>query len=51
MTFENAGDSEMGRCVLYFFGIGIILAIFLLVGSHPSVDDKSAASSSESVNS
>ena len=29
MTFENAGSSKMGRCVLSFFGIGIILAIFI----------------------
>ena len=27
MTFENAGSREMGRCVLSFIGIGIILAI------------------------
>ena len=38
MTLENAGSSEMGRCVLSFFGIGIILAIFHLVGSLPSVN-------------
>ena len=31
MTFEKAGSNEMGRCVLSFFGIGIILAIFYLV--------------------
>ena len=24
MTFKKAGSSEMGRCVLSFFGIGII---------------------------
>ena len=36
MTFKNAGSSEMGRCVLSFIGIGIILAIFHLVGSLPS---------------
>ena len=40
MTFENAGSSEMGRCVLSFFGIGIILIIFHLVGSLPSVNDR-----------
>ena len=39
MTFEKAGSSEMGRCVLSFFGIGIILAIVYLVGSLPSVND------------
>ena len=39
MTFEKAGSSEMGRCVLSFFGIGIILAIFHLVGSLPSEND------------
>ena len=39
MTFEEAGSSEMGRCVLSFFGIGIILAIFHLVGSLPSEND------------
>ena len=39
MTFEKAGSSEMGRCILSFFGIGIILAIFHLVGSLPSVND------------
>ena len=39
MTFENAGSSEMGRCVLSFFGISIILTIFHLVGSLPSVND------------
>ena len=39
MTFENAGSSKMGRCVLSFFGIGIILPIFHLVGSLPSVND------------
>ena len=33
MNFEKAGSSEMGRCVLSFFGIGIILAIFHLVPS------------------
>ena len=36
MTFENAGSSEMGRCVLSF---GIILAIFYLVGNLPSEND------------
>ena len=39
MTFEKAGSSEMGRCILSFFGIGIILAIFYLVGSLPSEND------------
>ena len=39
MTFEKAGSSEMGRCVLSFFGISIILAIFHLVGSLPSEND------------
>ena len=39
MTFENTGSSEMGLCVLSFFGIGIILAIFYLVGSLPSVNN------------
>ena len=39
MTFEKAGNSEMGRCVLSFFGIGIILAIFYQVGSLPSEND------------
>ena len=39
MTFGKAGSSEMGRCVLSFFGIGIILAIFHLAGSLPSVND------------
>ena len=39
MIFEKAGSSEMGRCVLYFFGIGIILAIFHLVDSLPSEND------------
>ena len=39
MTIENAGSSEMGLCVLSFFGIGIILAIFNLVGCLPSVND------------
>ena len=39
MTFKNDGSSEMGRCVLSFFGIGIILAIFHLVGSLPTVND------------
>ena len=29
----------MGRCVLSFFEIGMILAIFHLVGSLPSVND------------
>ena len=36
MTFEKAGSNEMGRCVLSFFGIGIILTIFHLVDSLPS---------------
>ena len=36
MTFEKAESSEMGRCVLFFFGIGIMLVIFHLVGSLPS---------------
>ena len=39
MTFEKAGSNEMGRCVLSFFGIGIILAIFHLVGSLLSEND------------
>ena len=39
MTFEKARSSEMGRCVLSFFGIGIMLAIFHLVGSFPSEND------------
>ena len=39
MTLENVGSSEMGRCVLSFFGISIILAIFHLVGSLPSEND------------
>ena len=39
MTFEKAGSSEMGRCILSFFGIRMILAIFLLVGSLPSEND------------
>ena len=39
MTFEKAGSTEMGRCVLSFFGIRIILVIFHLVGSLPSVND------------
>ena len=39
MTFEKAGSSEMGQCVLSFFGIGIILVIFYLVGSIPSEND------------
>ena len=34
MTFENGESSEMS-----FFGIGIILAMFHLVGSLPSVND------------
>ena len=36
ITLEMTGSSEIGRCVLSFFGIGIILAIFHLVGSFPS---------------
>ena len=39
MTLEMTGSSEIGRCVLSFFGIGIILAIFHLVGSFPSEND------------
>ena len=39
MIFEKAGSSEMGRCVLSFFWIGIILDIFHLVCSLPSVND------------
>ena len=39
MTFEKAGSSEMGRCVLSFFGSGIILVIFHLVSSLPSLND------------
>ena len=39
MTFENAENSEMKRCALSFFGICIIMAIFHLVGSLPSVND------------
>ena len=39
MTFENAGSSEMRRCLLSFFVIGIILAIIHLGGSLPSVND------------
>ena len=39
MTFEHAGISEMGRCVLSFLGIGIILSIFHLVGSLSYVND------------
>ena len=27
-TFQNSGSNEMGRCVLFFLGIDIILAIF-----------------------
>ena len=29
MTLEMAGSSEIGRCVPSFFGIGIIMAIFI----------------------
>ena len=39
MTFENAGSSKMRQCVLSFLGIGIILAIFHVMGSNPSVND------------
>ena len=39
MTLEKVGSSEMGPWVLSFFGIGIILAIFHLVGSIPSEND------------
>ena len=39
MTLEMAGSSEIGRCVPSFFGIGIILAIFHLVGSFHSEND------------
>ena len=39
MTFENPGSSEMGGCVLSFFCNRIIVAIFHLVGSFPSVND------------
>ena len=39
ITFENTGSGKMGRCVLSFLGIGIILAIFHVVGSIPSVND------------
>ena len=39
MTLENAGSSEMERCVLSFLGIGIILAIFHLMASLLSVND------------
>ena len=40
MTLENAGSSDIGRCVLSFFGIGIILAIFHLVDSLPSENSR-----------
>ena len=39
MTFEKAGSSETRRYVLSFFRIGIILAIFYLVGSLRSEND------------
>ena len=39
MTFEKAGSSGMGRCVLSLFEISIISAIFHLVGSLPSEND------------
>ena len=39
MTLESAGSSEIGRCVLSFWGIGTILAIFHQVGSLPSEND------------
>ena len=40
MTLEKTGNSEIGRCVLSFVGIGIILAIFFyLMGSFPSEND------------
>ena len=37
MTFVNTGSGEMGRCVLSFFGISIILAISHLVVSPQSM--------------
>ena len=40
MTLEMTGSSEIGRCVLSFFGIGIILAIFHLVVSFASGNDE-----------
>ena len=39
MTFENAGSSEIGRCVLSSLGNGIIVAIFHVVGSLTFVND------------
>ena len=39
MTFEMTGSSEIGRCVLSFFWIGIVLTIFHIVGSFPSEND------------
>ena len=38
MTLEMTGSSEIGRCVLSFFGIGTIFAIFHLVGYLGFVD-------------
>ena len=35
ITFESAGNSELVRCDLSFLRIGIILAIFHVVGNHP----------------
>ena len=39
MTFENAVGSEIGRCVLSFLRIDIILVIFHVVGRLLSVND------------
>ena len=38
MTLKKAGNSEMGRYILSFYEIGIILAIFHLVDSLSSHD-------------
>ena len=40
MTLEMTGSSEIGRCDLSFFGIGIILAIFHLVVCFASGNDE-----------
>ena len=39
ITLEITGSSKIGRCILSFFRIGIILASFHLAGSLPSEND------------